>query len=453
MFISCYFLIFFMLIFCIAKLDNNADRYIIINFIGIIIYIVLQAIIIIGEKSNFHVYHQSIFFFFFPIYYLFVIYNFLFDKGKTLLGRSIYFPEEYYVYFGFVFNMALIMFMIGSDTLKYKTNTMTRDKKLTNYGFFITGLILFGLFSLNIKMMNVTFWEFIGNRMIRNYGSKVSLGGLSTTGVFTLYAYYLYRNYPSLRPHRKRIYWITYIFWVSINLLRGERRLFLIFFVLNLIIYHIRINKISRKKIILSIIPLYGILIFLGFYRHYNHLPIEQSYKHISEEITLDKFILSSNDEFNFPSQSFFYIYGYEKNEYKFGKTYVDAFLINMPRVIVKQKPVRPANEYMKNYHYYSFIKGRGYAYSPVTEAFQNFGIYGIPIVFFSTGLLLSIFGKYASRNPTLSFMYLFLCVELINFIRIDFAIVVSEIVYCFIPIFLINSIDLILNKGAGGYP
>ncbi|WZL75036.1 O-antigen polysaccharide polymerase Wzy [Clostridiaceae bacterium 35-E11] len=447
MLLSWCFLIFFICIFALATTDNNCRIYIIINFTGIILYIILQGLIMIHEKANPNVYHQTIFFVFFPMYYLFVVYNFLFHKGKTLLGGYVYFPEKHYVYFSFVFNMALIMFMIGCDSLKYRKTKILKDINLTNNGFLITGFILLIFFSINIKMMNVTFWEFIGDRMIRNYESKVSLGGLSTTGIFALFSYYLFRNYLSLKSNQRKIYWIAYILWVSVNLLRGERRLFLIFFVLNLIIYNIRINKISKRKLILSILPLYIILIFLGFYRHYNHLPLQQSYEYISQEISLDKFILSGNDELNFPTQSFFYIYAYEKNKLRLGKTYVNAFLINIPRIITKQKPIRPANEYMKNYHYYSFIKGRGYAYSPVTEAFQNFGIWGIPIVFFTLGVLFSTLRRYTSTNPTLFFVYLFLCVELINFIRIDFAIVISETLYFLIPIFLTNGIHLLLSR------
>lgn len=446
----CY-LVFFILIFYVSKWDYDYGKYIIINFIGIITYIGIYLYLILKEKKDNYYYHQKIFLIFFPLYYLFVIYNFIFQRGKTLLGENIYFPQKDYLYFSLIFNIVLIMFMIGSDILKYSTNIPYKNKRSTSYSFIIIGFGYLVLFFINIKMMDLTFIEFIGDRMIQNHKSVVSLGGLTTTGIYSVFSYYLWKNYCDLKSWQKKIFWLLYILWCSINLLRGERRLFLIFIILTGLIYNIRIIKISKKKLISIIIPLYFILVFLGIFRHYNHLEFHKVYTNIKRDISIDTFIFSNNDEFNYPAQSFFYIYAHEKNNLKLGKTYIDAFLINMPRIIVKEKPSRPSNLYMRNYHYDSMLIGRGYAYSCVTEAFQNFGFFSPFIVFFFLGIIFSLIRKNSINNSNLLYIYLFLNAELINFMRIDFATFLSEILYFIIPTTLISCLNLILREQKDG--
>ncbi len=79
-------------------------------------------------------------------------------------------------------------------------------------------------------------------------------------------------------------------------------------------------------------------------------------------------------------------IEGLSKNEinYKYGYTYYKAFESLVRPIFQNYEAL--STWYVKNYHYDVYIKGGGFAFSSIVEAYLNFGIFGVAIVFFLFG-------------------------------------------------------------------
>lgn len=124
---------------------------------------------------------------------------------------------------------------------------------------------------------------------------------------------------------------------------------------------------------------------------------------------------LQSN-EFMFPIQTTYYVIK-DQWPYRYGETYVILPIkLIIPRSMQKNKPQDLGSEFISK----TFGAGwSGWAYTPVTEAYLNFGMIGPFIIYFIIGLILNSLTAEVWRKG-ITFKYLMAYSILFNFCRGD---------------------------------
>jgi oligosaccharide repeat unit polymerase len=95
--------------------------------------------------------------------------------------------------------------------------------------------------------------------------------------------------------------------------------------------------------------------------------------------------------------------------DYWYGRSYVEAPLILLPRTLVPDRPLPPSEWYSTTFHPTRYVLGYGFGFFIVGEAYLNFGPVGPLIVLFIYGLLFSGFDQYFRLHPkNISILVLF---------------------------------------------
>lgn len=123
--------------------------------------------------------------------------------------------------------------------------------------------------------------------------------------------------------------------------------------------------------------------------------------------------------------------------EHSLGSTYIDTALSILPRVMYRPKPTPPSAELAEAMHRGGFnFAVSGWGYSPIAEAFLNFGILGvcfIPALWMAGFIVISHLRQYSWGMVAAAV----LAPESINANRIDFRTVYLESFYCLVAVVL----------------
>jgi oligosaccharide repeat unit polymerase len=96
-------------------------------------------------------------------------------------------------------------------------------------------------------------------------------------------------------------------------------------------------------------------------------------------------------------------------------------------------RPAGTAEWYAGEFYPDIWAKGGAFAFSPVAEAYLNFGVLGVPVVFFLLGALLAILEKALSAagkpRDTILIAYALVAPLLCVFFRFDSATLAKEVV------------------------
>ena len=217
------------------------------------------------------------------------------------------------------------------------------------------------------------------------------------------------------------------VYYIALQLSLGNRRDFLPIILFStsyfLTKYH---SKLNAKIIII------GIVFFVGSFWLVQQRNNDLEYSRVGA--IQESFV---NNEFVYPMQTLAYIID-DKWDLRYGYTYfVLPFQIAVPRYIYPNKPEDLGKEFVNK----TFGEGsQGYAYTPVTEAYLNFGILGPLFVFVLFSLAFSqLIRKF--NLSSISFVYFLLYSFVFDFCRGTFATVIYQVLVSLLFYFIIDKL------------
>ncbi|MHB1328577.1 MAG: O-antigen polymerase [Gemmatimonadales bacterium] len=113
------------------------------------------------------------------------------------------------------------------------------------------------------------------------------------------------------------------------------------------------------------------------------------------------------------------------QDSYRGGTTYLEAFAVVVPRKIWPNRPPGAGEWYVERFYPEVAEAGGAYAFSPVAEAYLNFGVTGIVVIFLCLGLIVSRLDRGVVRmagNSTAAAFYGIGVFWLLMFSRLDSA-------------------------------
>ena len=217
------------------------------------------------------------------------------------------------------------------------------------------------------------------------------------------------------------------VYYIALQLSLGNRRDFLPILLFStsyfLTKYH---SKLNAKIIII------GTIFFIGSFWLVQQRNNNLEYSRVGA--IQESFV---NNEFVYPMQTLAYIID-DKWDLRYGYTYfVLPFQIAVPRYIYPNKPEDLGKEFVNK----TFGEGsQGYAYTPITEAYLNFGILGPLFVFVLFSLAFSqLIRKF--NLSSISFVYFLLYSFVFDFCRGTFATVIYQVLVSLLFYFIIDKL------------
>jgi len=142
--------------------------------------------------------------------------------------------------------------------------------------------------------------------------------------------------------------------------------------------------------------------------------------------------------------------------DYRYGLTYLSAPGVLVPLFLWPGRPLAPGEWYVATLYPNVWMSGGAYAFSPVAEAYLNFGIGGVLIVFCLLGIAIARLERrlalYDVLPPWVSIAYALFAPYIILFSRLDSVTVLkSFVVLTLFPMLLSAATTRILVQAAGG--
>lgn len=435
--------------------------------IGFLISVICVILIVVRVKNYGISDSLALFLLFFLFYNGFVLMNFSsFIKNGffsiELLPTS--FRAETVVIAGLLSLSALFGTIVGSFLYRIlfpqrgEANFSNLTKKLSDrsllfwaFIFYIAGIVMlfvsytgvggfFGSLSINrLQRLNILM-----------YVHTLPYPGFIFVGLaVSFYVFFKTRRIPVLL-----LFLALFGFWVLLMLLQGDRRFLIYSIFIIVVMWGVLKGDSIVKRFSLQRMFVFLLIIFIGylafsFFSSVRFLiPLlvskewtwSDSIVWIKEHIILDWF-MPGKTEFGAPYFSLLY-YLENKSDCLFGSSYAFSIPYLLPRSLYPGvKPTFLADSFAIRIHdeFFSFkdvIKGWGY--SPIAEAFQNFRFIGPFFIFSIWGGLLEAFNKLRYRGFWNLLIYLSFVPELLNFNRMCFAPVFQEFVYLLMPVLLL---------------
>jgi oligosaccharide repeat unit polymerase len=244
------------------------------------------------------------------------------------------------------------------------------------------------------------------------------------TGLYLFCIYY----WKSFKKSYFIIIMLSLLFYILLQLSIGNRRDFI-----SIALGIFAVYSFSNKKryTLFSLLTLLSCIIFMMFFSS-----IRAGYDSL-EDIYLDS--LTSN-EFTYPFYTLSISIENNYNDWLYGfSIFIMPFAFFVPRVIWEEKVNSLASEFVL----VNFGKdSMGYAFTPVTEAYMNFGILGPFIFFFFIGYLLISPMVSIKRNNLISiFSFLFFSLTL-DFCRGEVSSFLYQLFFVSLPFIIFHSIS-----------
>lgn len=199
--------------------------------------------------------------------------------------------------------------------------------------------------------------------------------------------------------------WLTVlaiIAYVIFHLGLGNRHAFLPMFIFLVgAIASRRRRVITTRTILLALVAFLG-LMAIGVVRQVRRAP----WIGYSSDVLLG---LAQTNEFTMPIQTVMY-YISENKPMRYGATYLMAPGSFVPRALWPEKPVSLSLQF--NRDMFGDIIAPGYAYTPITEAYINFGVVGPFIVLSLVSLATVFLVRHAREKPLLYFLCFALVID-----------------------------------------
>jgi len=214
-------------------------------------------------------------------------------------------------------------------------------------------------------------------------------------------AMFMFAGWSNLSPRRRRIVVGTVTAFVLIQLSFGNRRDFLPLMVFIACIVATRRHAVIRAGTVVVGFLAFSFMLLIGLVRQLIQFPwlvAQSSFK-----------LLLASNEFVSPIQTLMH-YVVVDRPLRWGWTYLSAPLLFIPRAYWPDKPESLSIQFLRDAFGYTALQG--YAYTPVTEAFLNFGWVGPFIVFATLSWVMVKLVRNADAHPGLYFISFALVVD-----------------------------------------
>ncbi len=248
--------------------------------------------------------------------------------------------------------------------------------------------------------------------------------------------------------------------WFILMFTQGDRR----FIIYSLMIILGIAESFYRKQIKLnmrSLFIIFSIYIFFTFIANVrwifpfllrNQMSLKDAINWIVEHISFE-WVLPAKNEFAGPYFTLLYSLKYPQGK-MYGTSYLSSLIHWLPRSLYPgEKPLTIAQEFALQI-YKQFTPGResviGWGYSPVAEAFNNFGSLGVLFIFVILGFMLGYLEKIRHKGSAGLVIYAVFLPEVINLNRINFSSVVGELVFnigALVAVLILCNIFCIFHK------
>lgn len=426
-----------------------------IFFMGMII--ILFSLLFISYKLKIYGISDPlvIFYMVFAGYNGLILIQFSFYIQSGYLIEKLYpivFDSETVFYSGFLGILAIIGLSIGQEISKtfMKKEIVNLDQNTKNLNgsvSYITGLILYiiglMLFFINYQKIGGFLYALSLQRGIMMKLISQVHGNLPFSSfIYSGFAFMCY-GYLSLKKNKRfNFFIIALTIWISLMLIQGDRRSLLYSLVIIFAVWSTFKKVKYNKKILIILISLYIAFTFFAQVRFMlpsiikGEMSISNSINYINKNVSV-KWLFPGENEFAGP---YFTLLDSIKDKHAplYGSSYINAIPNILPSSLYPgTKPPTIAEKFATDIHdkYMAdlpFVIGWGY--SPIAEAYNNFGSIGVFIIFILIGVFLSIIEKIKYKNSLMLILYSIFLPEVINFNRIDFSLMLQELIFniCF---------------------
>jgi oligosaccharide repeat unit polymerase len=331
----------------------------------------------------------------------------------------------------FCFGLGLAGFNLGTILVPVKWEHLTLIKNSVNYSLLL--LLLFGeliLLTIYLIAYHIPIFSSLGQFDRVEFFETINQVWVVLTMAISLTACLIIYYFDEWNKKQFVFGILLILYYIALQLSLGNRRDFLPILLFStsyfLTIYH---SKLNIKIFII------GITLFVGSFWLVQQRNNDLEYTRVG---TIQESFV--NNEFVYPMQTLAYVID-DKWDLRYGYTYfILPFQVAMPRYFYPNKP----NDISKEFVNETFGEGsQGYAYTPVTEAYLNFGVFGPLFVFVLFSLFLSqLIRKF--NEYSISFVYFLLYSFVFDFCRGTFATVIYQV---FVSLLFYFIIDKLIKK------
>lgn len=232
----------------------------------------------------------------------------------------------------------------------------------------------------------------------------------------------------TISVYKKRVpklFWLIAATWFGIaTVVLQERNLLFQFIIVSIFIYHLFIQKIRLRKLIVIGLICFFLIGLLGMYR---------AIKHYGSSILSSETMLSYTflGEFQSASYNLMVLLDGLKSgivEYKCGKTFIADIIQQFTSSSLfteREERQNGSAWFNKTFYPSTFAAGGGRGFSLVAEGYLNFGIIGVIGLFFLLSTMLNILYK-RSNVPFIALIYVLIIPSVLYSIRMDLATLLS---------------------------
>jgi oligosaccharide repeat unit polymerase len=328
----------------------------------------------------------------------------------------------------FCFGLGMAGFNLGNILVPVKWENISLMKNSVNYSLLLL-LLVVELIVLTVYLMayHVPVFTTLGQFDRLEFFETINQVWVVLTMAISLTACLIIYYFDEWYKKQFVFGLLLIVYYITLQLSLGNRRDFLPILLFStsyfLTKYH---SKLNAKVIII------GTVLFIGSFWLVQQRNNNLEYSRVG---TIQESFV--NNEFVYPMQTLAYVID-DKWDLRYGYTYfVLPFQIVVPRYIYPNKPEDLGKEFVNK----TFGEGsQGYAYTPVTEAYLNFGILGPLFVFVLFSLAFSqLIRKF--NFSSISFVYFLLYSFVFDFCRGTFATVIYQVLVSLLFYFIIDKL------------
>lgn len=388
------------------------------------LFLISQSVfgILLVNKENEAFYPQDIRVIFIITYSLYS----LFCPLISLLGFDVYLSSMPLT--TFCFGLGMAGFNLGNILVPVKWENISLLKNSVNYSLLLL-LLVVELIALTVYLIayQVPIFTTLGQFDRFEFFETINQVWVVLTMAISLTSCLIIYYFDEWNRKQFIFGILLIIYYIALQLSLGNRRDFLPILLFStsyfLTKYH---SKLNIKIIII------GTVLFIGSFWLVQQRNNNQEYSRVGA--IQESFV---NNEFVYPMQTLAYVID-DKWDLRYGYTYfVLPFQIAVPRYFYPNKPDDLGKEFVNK----TFGEGsQGYAYTPVTEAYLNFGVLGPLFVFVLFSFVLSLLVRKFTLS-SISFVYFLLYSFVFDFCRGTFATVIYQVLVSLLFYFVIDKL------------
>lgn len=331
----------------------------------------------------------------------------------------------------FCFGLGMAGFNLGNILFPVKWVNISLIKNSVNYSLLLL-LLLAELIVLTVYLIayNVPVFTTLGQFDRFEFFATINQVWVVLTMAISLTSCLIIYYFDEWNKKQFIFGILLIVYYIALQLSLGNRRDFLpiLLFSTSYFLTKYR-SKLNVKVVII------GAVLFIGSFWLVQQRNNNLEYSRVGA--VQESFV---DNEFVYPMQTLAYVID-DKWDLRYGYTYfILPFQVAIPRYFYPDKPDDLGKEFVNE----TFGEGsQGYAYTPVTEAYLNFGVLGPLFVFVLFALSLSQLVR-RFNSYSISFVYFLLYSFVFDFCRGTFATVIYQV---FVSLLFYFIIDKLIKK------